>query len=135
MAIVGAAIIFGAYNKSYNKSHDKTASKSQREIAAEQRIEPSNNKIEANDQFDTSRQAKEQEIAKESIGASDNKEQTNDSIIEELNFADAAETDIKRNEYTEPKLYCLDSTKAESEKNLLMESCARISKRLASVSM
>ena len=137
MAIVGAAIIFGAYsyNKSYNKSHDKTASKSQREIAAEQRIEPSNNKIEANDQFDTSRQAKEQEITKESIGASDDKEQTNDNIIEELNFADAAETDIQKNKDTEAKLYCLDSTKVESEKNLLIESCARISRRLASVSM
>ena len=57
------------------------------------------------------------------------------NIVEELSFATAEDANDKNNSDAEAKLYCLNPTIGSGSSELLNESCERISKRLASVSM
>ena len=67
--------------------------------------------------------------------AQNDADQSASNIIEELSFASAEDSNPKNNSDAEPKLYCLKPSTNEGTANLLTESCQRISKRLASVSM
>jgi len=65
----------------------------------------------------------------------DDPNQSTNNIVEELSFASAEDSNRENNSDAEPKLYCLNPIVSANTSKLLEQSCQRISKRLASVSM
>jgi len=65
----------------------------------------------------------------------DDPNQSTNNIVEELSFASAEDSNRENNSDAEPKLYCLNPFVSANTSKLLEQSCQRISKRLASVSM
>jgi len=73
------------------------------------------------------------DVPSESVSDSEPLKQDNKSLIEDLGFSGAQDSDVSSTEEVVPELFCLDIESVTQSKQLIDDACQKISTRLASV--